>query len=123
LKGKRWTWTNKRLPLYPGINVSCSKSLFFSLPLVLLAFFCEAMGLKGQIVLLFWCLMPKGEKLRPKQLDQLPLVNFSKKFNERILYCKNCSLMGEKFDYGKRGSFLYLIKTSLERFFDLPNMC
>jgi hypothetical protein len=40
--------------------------------------FCEAMGLKGQIVFLFWCLMPKGEKLRPKQLDQLPLVNFKK---------------------------------------------
>jgi hypothetical protein len=20
----------------------------------------------------FWCLMPKGEKLRPKQMDQLP---------------------------------------------------
>jgi hypothetical protein len=39
--------------------------------------FCEAMELIGQLVLLFWCLMPKGEKLRPKQLDQLPLVNFS----------------------------------------------
>jgi hypothetical protein len=24
----------------------------------------------------FWCLMPKGEKLRPKQMDQLPLENF-----------------------------------------------
>jgi hypothetical protein len=24
----------------------------------------------------FWCLMPKGEKLRPKQMDQLPLVIF-----------------------------------------------
>jgi hypothetical protein len=56
--------------------------------------FCEAMELKGQIVLLFWCLVPKGRKLRPKQLDQLPLVNF-----------KNCYLMGEKFDYGKKGKF------------------
>jgi hypothetical protein len=28
--------------------------------------------------------------------------------------------MGEKFDYGKRGSFWCLIKTSLERYFDLP---
>jgi hypothetical protein len=27
----------------------------------------------------FWCLMPKGEKLRPKQMDQLPLVNFENK--------------------------------------------
>jgi hypothetical protein len=30
-------------------------------------------------MILFWCLMPKGEKLRPKQMDQLPLVNFFKK--------------------------------------------
>jgi hypothetical protein len=28
--------------------------------------------------------------------------------------------MGEKFDYGKRGSFWYLIKTTLERSLDLP---
>jgi hypothetical protein len=32
-------------------------------------------------MILFWCLMPKGEKLRSKQMDQLqmdqlPLVNF-----------------------------------------------
>jgi hypothetical protein len=40
---------------------------------------------KGQIVLLFWCLMLKGEKLRPKQLDQLPLVYFSKIYSVRIL--------------------------------------
>jgi hypothetical protein len=32
-------------------------------------------GLRPQVSP-FWCLMPKGEKLRPKQLDQLPLVNF-----------------------------------------------
>jgi hypothetical protein len=29
----------------------------------------------------FWCLMPKGEKLRPKQIDQLPLENFE---NSRV---------------------------------------
>jgi hypothetical protein len=28
--------------------------------------------------------------------------------------------MGEKSDYGKRGSFLYLIKTILERSLDFP---
>jgi hypothetical protein len=28
--------------------------------------------------------------------------------------------MGEKFDYGKKGEFWYLIKTILERSFDLP---
>jgi hypothetical protein len=48
----------------------------------------------------FWCLMPKGEKLRPKQMDQLPLVNFE---NNRLRtfdlskysYCKIWSLVGE----------------------------
>jgi hypothetical protein len=37
-------------------------------------------------MILFWCLMPKGEKLRSKQMDQLqmdqlPLVNFK---NNRV---------------------------------------
>jgi hypothetical protein len=55
--------------------------------------------------------MPKGEKLRPKQLDHLPLVNFSKKsasvlgFLSKLCYCKNYSLVGQKFDYGKKGGF------------------
>jgi hypothetical protein len=38
-------------------------------------------GLKGPIMIPFWCLMPKGEKLRPKQMDQLPLENFE---NSRV---------------------------------------
>jgi hypothetical protein len=38
-------------------------------------------GVKGPKIILFWCLMPKGEKLRPKQMDQLPLVNFE---NNRV---------------------------------------
>jgi hypothetical protein len=37
----------------------------------LLATFVRQWGLTGEIVLLFWCLMPKGENLRPKQLDHL----------------------------------------------------
>jgi hypothetical protein len=37
------------------------------------------MGLKGPRLIPFWCLMPKGEKIRPKQeMDQLPLENFEK---------------------------------------------
>jgi hypothetical protein len=32
-------------------------------------------------MIMFWCLMLKGEKLRPKQMDQLPLVNFE---NNRV---------------------------------------
>jgi hypothetical protein len=31
----------------------------------------------------FWCLLPKGEKLRPKQMDQLPLENFE---NSRVRF-------------------------------------
>jgi hypothetical protein len=65
--------------------------------------FGEAMGLIGQIV--FWCLMPMGGKIRPKQLDQLPLVKFSKVLMKEYFIAKNYSLMGEKFDYGKRRVF------------------
>jgi hypothetical protein len=43
-------------------------------------------------------------------MDQLPLVNFFKSFSVRIPYCKNRSLMGEKFDYGRRGEFLVFDK-------------
>jgi hypothetical protein len=63
----------------------------------------------------FWCLMPKGEKIRPKQeMDQLPLENFE---NSRIelLLCQNSSyciflskvglLWGEGLIMGKRGSY------------------
>jgi hypothetical protein len=50
----------------------------------------------------FWCLMPNREKLRPKQMDQLPLENFE---NSRV---KIWSLVGRFYDYGKKGEFLYL---------------
>ena len=69
----------------------------------------------------FWCLMPKGEKLRPKQeMDQLPLENFESSRDLRILkvvelellfvkilllslIVKSWSLEGRMFDYGKKG--------------------
>jgi hypothetical protein len=63
----------------------------------------------------FWCLMPKGEKLRPKQAkDQLPLENFE---NSRVRTfvvskCSKCLFLskvglvwGECLIMGKRGSF------------------
>ena len=55
----------------------------------------------------FWCLMPKGEKIRPKQMDQLPLVNFK---NNRViifdtLIAKFGLLWGRILIMGKRGSF------------------
>jgi hypothetical protein len=67
----------------------------------------------------FWCLMPKGEKLRPKQMDQLPLVNFDNNRDRtfdlsKILLLQNfVSCGGEFLIMGKRGSFWHLINFSL----------
>jgi hypothetical protein len=77
------------------------------------------MGLKGPKMIPFWCLMPKGEKLRPKQMDQLPLENFKNSrvriFDlSKILLLQNlASCGGEFFIVAKRGSFWYLIKFSI----------
>jgi hypothetical protein len=81
--------------------------------LILIDIFGEAMGFKGQKMILFWCLMPKGDKLRPKKTDQLPLVNFE---NNRVRtfdlskysFYKLWSLVGRLYDYGKKGEFLDL---------------
>jgi hypothetical protein len=55
----------------------------------------------------FWFLMPKGEKLRPKQMDQLPLVNFENNRDlSKILLLQNLvSCGGESLIIGKRGVF------------------
>jgi hypothetical protein len=56
----------------------------------------------------------KGEKIRPKQMDQLPLVKFLKKSRVELLICQNNSYYqnlvscGKMFDYGKKGEFLAL---------------
>jgi hypothetical protein len=42
----------------------------------------------GPKMILFWCLMPKGEKIRLKQMDQLPL-EFKKKVELELLFCQN----------------------------------
>jgi hypothetical protein len=61
----------------------------------------------------FWCLMTKGEKLRPKQMDQLPPENFE---NNRVrtfdlskysCYQKSVSY-GEIFLLWEKGEFLVL---------------
>jgi hypothetical protein len=61
----------------------------------------------------FWCLMPKGEKLRPKQMDELPLVNFEnnrvKTFDlSKILLLQNLISYGENFWLWEKGEFLVL---------------
>ena len=66
----------------------------------------------------FWCLMPKGEKLRPKQMGQLPIVNFEnnrvRTFDlSKILLLQNLvSCGGEFMIMGKRGSFWHLINST-----------
>jgi hypothetical protein len=63
----------------------------------------------------FWCLMPKGEKLRPKQMDQLPLENFETSrvrifYLSKILLLQNLASCGGEFVImAKRESFCYLI--------------
>jgi hypothetical protein len=68
-------------------------------------------------MILFWCLMLKGEKLRPKKngsanhlwILKIEELEFDRGvrivFLSKYSYCKIWSLMGENFDYGKRGSF------------------
>jgi hypothetical protein len=62
----------------------------------------------------FWCLMPKGEKLRPKQMDQLPLVNFENNrvrtfdLSKMFLLQNFISCGGEFMIMGKKGEFLAL---------------
>jgi hypothetical protein len=62
----------------------------------------------------FWSLMPKGEKLRLKQMDQLPLENFENsrvrtfdlsKYSKCLFLSKVGLLWGECLIIGKRGSF------------------
>jgi hypothetical protein len=68
------------------------------------------MGLKGPRLIPFWCLMPKGEKIRPKQqMDQLPLENFENSIIELLVcqkslivsFVKSWPLEGRMIDYGK----------------------
>jgi hypothetical protein len=86
-------------------------------------------------MILFWCLMPKGEKIRPKQeMDQLPLENFENnrirafglskysycrirafglsKYSYCLLLSKVGLLWGECLIMGKRGVFEFLINFS-----------
>jgi hypothetical protein len=69
-------------------------------------------------MILFWCLMPKGEKLRAKaskwisyHLRILKIVELELLFCQNTLsvsYCQKWSLVGRMFDYGKKGEFLNL---------------
>jgi hypothetical protein len=62
-------------------------------------------------MILFWCLMPKGEKLRPKQMDQLPFENFENSrvrifdLSKMLLLQNSVSCVGEFMIMGKGGVF------------------
>jgi hypothetical protein len=64
------------------------------------------MGFKGpnsSHVLVF---NAKGGEIKAKATGSTTTCEFFKSFSVRILYCKNRSLMGEKFDYGENGEFM-----------------
>jgi hypothetical protein len=103
--------------------------------LLLFKDFGEAMGLNGPTMIPFWCLMPKGEKIRLKQMDQLPHETLEKFENSRVRafvlskysYCLLLSkiglLWGECLIIGKRGSFWIFDQFLLEYLSLCLNKC
>jgi hypothetical protein len=80
----------------------------------------------------FWCLMPKGEKLRLKQMDQLPLENFENsrvrtfdlsKYSKCLFLSKVGLSWGEWLIMGKRGSFWIFDQFLLEYLSLCLNKC
>jgi hypothetical protein len=65
-------------------------------------------------MILFWCLMPKGEKLRGQRnwisyhLRILKIVELELLICQNTLNVKIWSLVGRMFDYEKKGEFLAL---------------
>jgi hypothetical protein len=64
--------------------------------------------------------MPKGEKLRPKQMDRLPLENFENSKARIFLFVQNTLIIakfgllwGEYMIMGKMGSFWHSINFSI----------
>ena len=112
----------QRLPLHSGIN---SKFIY-----MLLLPFCSlltilvrqwGLGANNDPVLV---LNAKGEKLRPKQMDQLQLDNFE---NSRVTtfdlskysYCRNLASYGENLWLWEKGEFLDLWSISLLEYLSL----
>ena len=62
---------HERLPLHSDERVTYSKfiSCILIAYLLFVEDFGEAMGLKGPRLIPFWCLMPKGEKIKAKVIN------------------------------------------------------
>jgi hypothetical protein len=68
------------------------------------------MGLKGQELIPFWCLMPKGEKIRPKNkwisyhlriFENSRIELFVCQKSLIVSFVKSWPLVGRMVDYGK----------------------
>jgi hypothetical protein len=49
----------------------------------------------------------KGGEIKAKATASATTCEFFKSFSVRILYCKNCSLMGENLIMGKEGVLVF----------------
>jgi hypothetical protein len=108
LKGKSELGQRKELPLHFGKLYLVLSSLLFLLPLRFYLTFWWGNRVKGSKVIPFWCLMPKGEKLRchSKWISQ-PHVNF-KNCRVRIWILSKLLLLQNLVSYG--GEFLIMGK-------------
>jgi hypothetical protein len=104
LKGKGELGRCKDFHYTPVLVYLIPSSFLCSLCLFALSWhFWWGNGVKGPKMIPFWCFMSKGEKLRPKQMDQLPLVNF-KSNRVRIFYLSKMLLLQNLVSCG--GDFL-----------------
>jgi hypothetical protein len=69
-------------------------------------FWCDN-GVKGPRMIPFWCLMPKGEKLRPNKWISYHLwtIELELLISLKYSYCKIWSLVGENFWWWEKGVF------------------
>jgi hypothetical protein len=84
-------------------------------------------GVKRPKMILFWCLMPKGEKLRPKQANGSATSRVRVFVLSKLSYCLFLSkvglLWGECLIMGKRESFWILDQFLLEHLSLCLNKC
>jgi hypothetical protein len=65
----------------------------------------------------------KGGEIKAKATASATTCEFFKSFSVRILYCKNCSLMGENLIMGKEGVFGVQSKLVLKDILICQNKC
>jgi hypothetical protein len=101
LKGKKWTWTKKGLPLYFGINVSCPKFLFvFSHCLWSYLTFWWGNGVNGPNSSPVLVLNTKGEEIKAKATGSTNHLWISKNLVLDSWYLIKTLLMQKMFSYG-----------------------